>query len=352
MSDDYIDPVNRPKGDGSNPKNKAGETEWKARVGTDPEIWKGQGSAGKFNFKRNYLGGKGVNLTLEDLAGTSATDTKVGTVEGLREIFQKSSFITTANTVTGSVYGGKVMTLDSNHIWEMKFYPYCGPENGNKSWLPSVAEINTLNALNHGYKTSWGDWIPFTSFELQSKKLTSKTLGLYDGEISYPVSMEFTNELRLTIADDAYKSWKTYFERCAEAGVYLSKVHDAEFYKKAELTAEELTPIVRGKVHPGQYKNLTFRCVIYVMSPQFSTIRKFDFLVVLKDFTEDYQGEIDSSGTDLSLNFSIVGENPAGDVVMPAKPSKVALERRTDQERRTDYASVLSRGVTEVVKLL
>ena len=58
------------------------------------------------------------------------------------------------------------------------------------------------------------------------------------------------------------------------------------------------------------YKNLTFRCRIYVMTPQKSSITKFDLLLVLKDFSSEYSGEIDSSGTDLTLSFSIVGENP------------------------------------------
>lgn len=44
------------------------------------------------------------------------------------------------------------------------------------------------------------------------------------------------------------------------------------------------------------------------MNPQYSTLRKFSLLCVLKDFSEDYTGEVDSGGSDLSVSFSIVGE--------------------------------------------
>ena len=46
------------------------------------------------------------------------------------------------------------------------------------------------------------------------------------------------------------------------------------------------------------------------MTPQYSTIRKFDLLCVLKDFVEEYSGDIDTGGVDLNVTFSIVGENP------------------------------------------
>ena len=50
------------------------------------------------------------------------------------------------------------------------------------------------------------------------------------------------------------------------------------------------------------------------MTPQFSTIRKFDLLCVLKDFTEEYEGDIDAPGPDLNLVFSVVGENPDNNI--------------------------------------
>jgi hypothetical protein len=46
------------------------------------------------------------------------------------------------------------------------------------------------------------------------------------------------------------------------------------------------------------------------MTPQFSTIKSFDLLCVLKDFSEEYYGEVEGGGQDLNVSFSIVGENP------------------------------------------
>jgi len=117
------------------------------------------------------------------------------------------------------------MTLDSNHVWEVTLEPYLGPENGNISFLPAYREINQINESTHGFRTTWGRWIPFTSYELNIRKLISKTVSLYEGEISYPTGMEFTNELRLTIADDQYKSWKIYFEEVMKCMAYLSRPH-------------------------------------------------------------------------------------------------------------------------------
>jgi hypothetical protein len=65
-------------------------------------------------------------------------------------------------------------------------------------------------------------------------------------------------------------------------------------------------------VSPALYKNVSFLITIFVMTPQWATIKKCDFLCVLKDFSFENQGEVDSSPTDLSITFSIVGENPDG----------------------------------------
>jgi len=43
-------------------------------------------------------------------------------------------------------------------------------------------------------------------------------------------------------------------------------------------------------------------------------LKKYRLLCVLKDFSEDYVGEIDAGGTDLTVTFSIVGENPKSDL--------------------------------------
>jgi hypothetical protein len=46
----------------------------------------------------------------------------------------------------------------------------------------------------------------------------------------------------------------------------------------------------------------------------------------LKDFSEEYVGEIDSSGTDLNVTFSIVGENPS-DVKENPRAKKEAIKK-------------------------
>jgi len=46
------------------------------------------------------------------------------------------------------------------------------------------------------------------------------------------------------------------------------------------------------------------------MTPQKSTINKYELLLTLKDFIEERSGEIESGGNDLTVAFSIVGENP------------------------------------------
>ena len=62
------------------------------------------------------------------------------------------------------------------------------------------------------------------------------------------------------------------------------------------------------------YKNIAFEIVVYILNPQFNTLKKYKLLCVLKDFSEEYVGEVESGGTDLVVTFSIVGENPSNDV--------------------------------------
>lgn len=54
------------------------------------------------------------------------------------------------------------------------------------------------------------------------------------------------------------------------------------------------------------------------MTPQLSTVRRFDLLLVMRDFITEYIGEIEPGAGDLSISFSIVGENPQG-ARIPAK---------------------------------
>lgn len=329
-------PLNRPEFDEES--GKISQTVWSNGAGSDRSFSEYTGiykSGEPKNLQYQPSKHLGFKTTLEELCpgGVENGSVKVNSLEDLKDLLEKSPYITTASKVNKN----RVMTLDSNHVWELRLFPFLGDINGNCSWLPNIAEINSMNYTFHGVKTDWGEWIPVNSFELQSRKMTQKTVGLYDGEISFPVSMEFTNELRITLVDDQYKSWKRYFELCAECSTYLTRmvnyaenqVHvlngkgeiaftsdGKETKSYTQLTSNDLmsyadtTPIVKGTICPGMYKNLAFRCLIYVMSPEMSTIQKFDLLVVLKDYNIEYTGEPDASSPDLTLSFSIVGENP------------------------------------------
>jgi hypothetical protein len=248
------------------------------------------------------------------------------------------------------------MTLDSNAYWEVTIEPFCHyAMNGGYSFLPAIQEINWQNAITHGSwqqgdkrrtVTNYHKWVPIIGFELEKSRLTTKSLGLYDGEINYPISSELTNELRMTIADDQYKSWRNYFQKCADVAVYSSEAHDQLYYNEinsyedldySNLTEDEAkaldqsgikdllksrisskeeqipTVVDKSRIAVASYKNITFRVKIYIMTPQYSTIRRFDLLCVLKDFQESYSGDIDAGGYDLNVAFSIVGENPPTD---------------------------------------
>ena len=294
----------------------------------------------------------GMGATLQDLLGKNGGSSSL---EDFREALRKSPWITTPDKFTSTQNATNYYSLDSNHIWEITFTPYLGALNGYRTWLPSLLEIDKLNKASFNYTTHFGNgWLPITGFELQEKKLTSKDLPLYDGSISYPVGMEFTNEIRITFADDSLKSLKRYFDLCSKVSVYMSNIHVAgeEGYHTAfegegesryfdmarakakrlrtssetglfnntttgrkpylENTATEWNPTVYldGKIHPGLYKNLSFLVTVYIFTPQYGLIKRCNLLCVIKDYMIENQGEIDASPTELGVTFSIVGENP------------------------------------------
>ena len=332
-----------------------------AKKNSSSSFWKKAGSALKdmalgssggertYSFKNNYISGKGILITLEELCGISSDTDDTNTVEGLYNVLKSSPFITTPDKFTSTGYSNyNIQTLDTNAFWEIALEPYAGPENGDLNYLPGIHEINIRNIVMHGVNTAYNKWIPFTSFDLQKSKMTSKTLSLYDGEISYPVSMEFTNELRITIADDQYKSWRRYFEECAKAAIYNSEGHTSDYYI---LPPDEysLTAIDTNNVCIAMYKNICFRCRIYVMTPQYSTIQKFDLLLVMKDFSEEYTGDIGDGAGDLTVSFSIVGENPNEGKISEVK---VIQHKAPDNSSKTDYGSIVESGVNSVMKLI
>ena len=332
-----------------------------AKKNSSSSFWKKAGSALKdmalgssggertYSFKNNYISGKGILITLEELCGISSDTDDTNTVEGLYNVLKSSPFITTPDKFTSTGYSNyNIQTLDTNAFWEIALEPYAGPENGDLNYLPGIHEINIRNIVMHGVNTAYNKWIPFTSFDLQKSKMTSKTLSLYDGEISYPVSMEFTNELRITIADDQYKSWRRYFEECAKAAIYNSEGHTSDYYIPPP-DEYSLTAIDTNNVCIAMYKNICFRCRIYVMTPQYSTIQKFDLLLVMKDFSEEYTGDIGDGAGDLTVSFSIVGENPNEGKIPEVK---VIQHKAPDNSSKTDYGSIVESGVNSVMKLI
>ena len=251
--------------------------------------------------------GTGIGITLSDLCGENKRETyKIGSLEELNDILNNSELITTANKINK----GTRRTLDSNMYWEVVLKPWAynlGDKysNGGYSFLPSIKEINTINLVESGIITTYNKWIPISSFELQKSKLTTKSLGLFDGEINYPVTSEYTNEFRMTVVDDQWKSWKHYFQKCSDVSVYNSEPHPIDYYEETRPTP---TAVDKSTLCAAFYKNIAFSIEIYIMTPQMSTIRKFHILAVLRDFSEEYTGESDSGGSDLNVSFSIVGE--------------------------------------------
>ena len=112
--------------------------------------------------------------------------------------------------------------------------------------------------------------------------------------------------------EDEFKSWRQYFQKCMDVSVYNSTSHDRKFYNKSKdellRNLEELTIVDKDYICISFYKNIAFNIQIYLMNPQYSTIRSYNLLCVLKDFSEDYSGDTDGGAQDLNLTFSVVGE--------------------------------------------
>lgn len=275
-----------------------------------------------------------TNAMYTTLLGLCDSATPVKSLDQLRDILtDPKNNITSSSKLKGS--DGLVMTLDSNHVWEVVLEPYIGTDNGWVSFLPDISEINYKNSKQFGGKlsdttynseysmiTNYKKWLPINSFELQYRRSNQRATPLFDGDIYYPTSLEFTNELRLTLIDDQFKSFKWYFNRCAEAAVYrvYKGVRDSDRLasNNDNFSVMNDTPIgwndelvtIIDKTHyeTAMYKNITFKCTIYVMSADYSTIEKFILLLVMRDHQIEYSGDTDAGGSDLSINFTIVGE--------------------------------------------
>ena len=241
------------------------------------------------------------NITLTELMGISNAESL--DLSDLRDELNKGvGYIT---NYKGNILGTPLneIGLDSNHVWEMTLEPLISDTlNGGFTYLPNIWVINEINKRSFKVNSSYTRWIPFTGFELQNSKMTNKSLQLFDGDISYPVSLEFTNELRITIADDAIKTFKRYFQMCMECSMYRSNPY--------VWNGDSSDPSIdKNYMEVAMYKNVTWACTIYVMTSGFMCVKKFPLLVTLKDFQEEYSGDIESGPTELALMFSIVGEN-------------------------------------------
>ena len=338
-------------------KQKGGSTTWTA---LSKKSINDNTPASDYKFKDEYkLVYDGTATTIEELCGQSPGS--VRTVEDLFNYLRNSPYINAANKSTANGYNPlKVYTLDSNDHWEIIFEPFVGKENGYKSFLPPIEEINNWNEAYHGIKTTFDRWCPVSSFELTKAKLTNKSIGLYDGEFSIPSSMELTNEIRITFVDDQFKSWRNYFERCVECSVYASEVHEKADYEGGG-SYTRISKLDTKYVVIAPWKNVTFRATIYCMTPQYSTINKYDLLLILKDFVEERSGETDATGSDLTVTFSIVGENPSLSRTQgeTAKRIKTNLTQKNDSDIRSANSglinavgSALGKGANSIMKLL
>ena len=86
------------------------------------------------------------------------------------------------------------------------------------------------------------------------------------------------------------------------------------------------------------------------MTPQLSTISKYDLLLVLKDFTEERSGEIDGAANDLTVTFSIVGENPSSELPK-IKTYKYQGEKKLEKPKG-DVSSIISNGVKSGLNII
>lgn len=275
----------------------------------------------------------GIQTTLKELTGYDSSQ-PVSSLEDFKKLLIESPYITTPGKFGSNKFGYRSQTLSSNSFWEIKLEPFVHKNmNGGFSYLPSIREINVKNLHDHGIYTGYNEWLPITNFELERAKLATKSLGIYEGEIVYPVGCEFLNELSITMINDSLKSWSGYWRTVMEVSTHNSEPHTAAFYADPyplPTAIDHTAPVV------ALYKNITWRCQIYILSPQYSTLKKFDLLVVLKDYTENYVGEIDSPGGDVQLRFSIVGENP------PEEKDLVAVDLDEDSSSSITQKKITS----------
>ena len=78
------------------------------------------------------------------------------------------------------------------------------------------------------------------------------------------------------------------------------------------------------------------------MTPQYSTINKYDLLATLKEISIERSGEIDPGSQDLELTFSIVGETDESNLKFPTPKKSVSYagdEKRWNEQLDADQKS-------------
>ena len=300
----------------------------------------------KYVFK-DSLTNPGTKATLKYLVGVDPSE-----IDSLSTLRDKLNSDSGSSIITNykrhiSAYPFKndkkigAIGLDSNHIWEMTLEPFVDDINGNFTYLPSIEYMNSVNNDTYGVRTGYGRWIPFTGFELQSRKMTNKSLSLFDGDISYPISLEFTNELRVTLADDSLKTFRRYFDMISDISVYKSSKYDNS-------EGNTNPSIDKSIMEVSMYKNVTFLCTIYVMTTGFTTLKRFPLLVVLRDYQVEYSGDTDSGPTELALHFSIVGEISSDDLLEPYVKSGTSSSKSSSSSSTESSKSTVNNSTTSL----
>lgn len=118
----------------------------------------------------------------------------------------------------------KDLTLRSVDLWDFKIQPFV--HNGIPNiWVPDVQQLDNkrVNGRNPYAEIIplrdpiITDYMPITSYNLDLKTLTNKTLNLYGGStIQVPELIRYNSQLTFQIVDDENKRWRRWFQTYSE----------------------------------------------------------------------------------------------------------------------------------------
>lgn len=119
----------------------------------------------------------------------------------------------------------KDVTLRSVDLWDFRIqaFEYNGVPN---VWVPDIQQIENkiLNSRNPYSKIIplkdpiITDYMPITSYNLDLKTLTNKTLNLYGGStIQVPELIRYNSQLTFQIVDDENKRWRRWLQTYSES---------------------------------------------------------------------------------------------------------------------------------------